>query len=73
MANQHVVYRSHNQWAVRKENSKRDTVVVDNQQKAFDIARQSAINQGGEVFIHGRDGKIRERNTYKDDPYPPPG
>jgi len=73
MANQHVVYRGHNKWAVRKENSDRDTVVVDNQQEAFDIARESAINQGGEVLIHGRDGKIRERNTYKDDPYPPAG
>ena len=28
---------------------------------------------GGEVFIHGRDGKIRERNTYGHDPFPPQG
>ncbi|MBI2355707.1 MAG: DUF2188 domain-containing protein [Candidatus Doudnabacteria bacterium] len=73
MANQHIVYRGHNEWAVRREKASRDTIVVDNQQEAFDIARDIAENQGGEVFIHGRDGKIRERNTYKDDPYPPKG
>lgn len=71
--NQHVVYRGHNEWAVRKENAGRNTIVVDNQQKAFGIARKIARNHGSEVFIHGRDGKIRERNTYGHDPYPPRG
>lgn len=73
MANQHVVYRGHNEWAVLRENSNRDSVVVKGQDNAFDIARQTAMNQGGEVFIHGRDGKIRGRNTYGNDPYPPKG
>lgn len=74
MANQHVVYRGHNEWAVLRENASRDSVVVDDQQEAFGIARQTAVNQGGgEVYIHGRDGKIRERNTYGHDPYPPKG
>ena len=74
MANQHVVYRHHNEWAVLREKAERDSIIVDSQQKAFDIARKTAINQGGgEVFIHGRGGKIRERNTYSDDPYPPNG
>ena len=74
MANQHVTYRGHNEWAIRREKAERDTLVTDNQQEAFRMARQIAINQGGgEVFIHGRDGKIRERNTYEHDPYPPKG
>lgn len=72
--NQHVVYRGHNEWAVRKEHASRDTVVVDNQQDAYNVAREIAINQGGgEVFIHGRDGLIRERNTFGHDPDPPKG
>lgn len=74
MANQHVVYRGHNQWAVLRANANRDSIVVNNQQKAFKIARKTTAKQGGgEVFIHGRDGKIRERNTYGHDPYPPRG
>lgn len=74
MANQHVVYRGHNDWAIRREKAERDSLIFDNQQEAFQIARRMTINQGGgEVFIHGRDGKIRERNTYEHDPYPPKG
>jgi hypothetical protein len=26
-----------------------------------------------QMFIHGRNGQIHERNTYGDDPYPPKG
>lgn len=74
MANQHVVRRPGDRWAVRRANASRDTIVYDNQTEAFEAARDIAINQGGEVFIHGRDGRIRERNTYgKKDPFPPRG
>ncbi len=73
MANQHVVRRG-NEWGVLKEKSTRDTAVVDTQREAEKIARQIAINQGGDVIIHGRDGKIRDRNTYgKPDRFPPKG
>jgi len=74
MTNNHVVKRS-NGWAVRKENAQRDTAVCSTQEEAFQLARQITRNQGGgEVFIHGANGKIRERNTYeKIDPFPPPG
>ena len=73
MSNQHVVQRSEG-WAVRKENAERDSFLLKTQQRAFQIARNIAINQGGEVFLHGRGGRIRQRNTYgKKDPFPPPG
>lgn len=70
--NQHVVKRD-NGWAVRGENNSRDTVVKPTQTEAFEAARKIARNQGSEVFIHGRDGKFRERNSYGNDPYPPKG
>lgn len=72
MSNQHVVKRN-NEWAVRKENAERDTRKYETQAEAIEAARQIAINQGSELFIHGRDGKIRERNTYGNDPNPPKG
>lgn len=73
MSNQHVVQRDDG-WAVRKEGATRDTKVADTQAEAFEIAKDIAINQGGDVFIHDRGGKIRERNTYgKPDPNPPKG
>jgi uncharacterized protein YdaT len=69
MANQHVVRRSNGQWAVRGEGNTRDTSHHDTQREAFEDAREVAQNQGGDVIIHNRKGRIRERNTYgKKDP-----
>ena len=36
-------------------------------------ARDIAINQQSEMLIQGRNGQIRERNSYGDDPFPPKG
>ena len=36
-------------------------------------ARDIAINQRSEVLIHGENGRIRERNSYGNDPHPPKG
>ena len=70
--NQHVVPHD-GDWAVRGEGNQRVTSVHDTQSEAIDAAREIAINQGSEMLIHGRDGRIRERNSYGDDPFPPRG
>lgn len=70
--NQHVVTHQ-DRWAVKGEGNQRATSVHNTQQEAIDAARQIAINQGSEMLIHGRNGQIRERNTYGKDPYPPEG
>ena len=73
MSNQHVVQRP-NGWGVRGEGNSRDTSLHPTQEQARNAARQIATNQGGDVIVHGRDGKIRARDTYgKPDPYPPKG
>ncbi len=56
---QHVVPRE-NKWAVRKTGSVRVTRRFNTQKEAIKVAREFARNQGGEVFIHGRDGRIRK-------------
>jgi len=68
--NQHVVRRDEN-WAVRGEGNSRDTSLHDTQAAAIDAARDIAVNQGAEVVIHGRDGKIRDKDSYGPDPNPP--
>ena len=74
MSNQHIVHRPDGSWAVLGEGNSRDTLRMDSQLEAFSVAREIALNQGGDVIIHGRDGKIRERNTYgKPDYFPPSG
>lgn len=70
--NQHVVQRE-NGWAVRGEGNTRDTSHHTTQAQAAEAARQIARNQGSEALIHGRNGRIRERDTYGDDPFPPKG
>ncbi|MDE0095403.1 MAG: DUF2188 domain-containing protein [Gammaproteobacteria bacterium] len=69
---QHVVPRD-SKWAVRRTGSDRVTRRFDTQREAIDAARELARKQGTEVFIHGRDGRIRERDTYGADPFPPKG
>lgn len=70
--NQHVVPHE-NGWAVKGAGNTRATIVTDTQKEANQIATQIAKNQGSEVLIHGENGRIRERNTYGNDPYPPKG
>jgi uncharacterized protein YdaT len=68
--NQHVVHRNDG-WAVRGEGNKRDTVHTGTQGEAIEVARDIAIKQHSEVVIHGRDNKIRDRDSYGNDPNPP--
>lgn len=70
--NQHVVPHG-NGWAVKGEGNGKATVVTNTQKEANQVATQIAKNQRSEVLIHGENGRIRERNSYGNDPYPPKG
>ena len=69
---QHVVQRN-GRWAVRKTGADKVTVTFDTQSEAEKEARRIARNQQTEVYIHGRDGRIRERTSYGRDPLPAKG
>jgi hypothetical protein len=69
---QHVVPRNGG-WSVRKAGSDKATRTFSTQSEAIDAARKIAQNQGTELYIHGRDGRIRARDSYGKDPYPPKG
>ena len=69
---QHVVPSSDG-WSVRKAGSSRVTRTYPTQQAAIDAATKIARNQQTEVYVLGSDGRIRERNSYGNDPYPPRG
>lgn len=68
--NQHVVKRDDG-WAVKGEGNSRDTAVSPTQGRAIRIAISIAKHQHGEVVIHGRDGRIRDKDSYGKDPCPP--
>ena len=69
---QHVV-PSGGKWSVRKAGATRASGVYDTQREAVDAARTIARNQRTELYIHGTDGQIRERNSYGGDTFPPKG
>jgi uncharacterized protein YdaT len=68
--NQHVVKRP-DAWAVRGEGNTRDTSHHRNQAQAVDAAREIAQQQRSEVVIHRPDGRIRDKDSYGNDPTPP--
>ena len=70
--NQHVVPHPDG-WAVKGAGSQRTTSVHDTQQAAIDRAGGIARNQGTELLIHGRNGRIWERNSQGNDPFPTSG
>ena len=70
MANQHVV-PNNGQWQVKRQGSEKATKNFETQKQAIDYARSIAIKQQGELVIHGRDGRIRDKDSYGNDPCPP--
>ncbi|WP_417610285.1 DUF2188 domain-containing protein [Owenweeksia hongkongensis] len=68
--NQHVVKHQEG-WAVKGAGNERATKVTPTQKEAIEAAREIATNQQSEVVIHGRDGKIRDKDSYGNDPFPP--
>ncbi|KAB2846051.1 MAG: DUF2188 domain-containing protein [Hyphomicrobiaceae bacterium] len=68
---QHVVKNPSGGWSVRRTGSARASRVFDTQEAAVDYARDIAKRQKTELYVHGRDGTIRERDSYGNDPHPP--
>jgi hypothetical protein len=69
---QHVVPHE-NGWAVRGEGNSRATRVTSTKKEAIGIAREISRNQHSELFIHGRNGSLQNRDSHGHDPFPPKG
>lgn len=70
--NVHVV-KHEGGWAAKKEGARRASVVTPTQGEAIDAGRRITQREGTELVIHGRDGKIREKDSHGRDPHPPKG
>ena len=71
--NQHVTLHKDGGWQVKGENNTRATIRTDTQTEAIQRAREIARNQESELFSHGGEGRIRERDSFGNDPFPPRG
>jgi hypothetical protein len=69
--NQHVVPTKDGNWGVRGEGNSKLTKVTPTQSDAINVAQDIAKNQKAEVVIHRRDGTIRDKDSYGNDPCPP--
>ena len=69
----HVVPRSGGGWAVERGGAERASKVTRTQEQAIKAGKKIAERGRDELLIHGEDGRIREKNSYGNDPYPPKG
>ncbi|HEO2462149.1 TPA: DUF2188 domain-containing protein [Streptococcus agalactiae] len=71
--NQHVVPNPNGGWDIKGAGNSRATKHTTTQAEAVEIATGIAKNNSSEVIIHSKNGRIRERNSYGNDPFPPKG
>lgn len=67
---QHVV-KHEKGWAVRGAGNVRAAGVFRTQAEAIDAGRRIAENQRSELVVHGRNGRIRSKDSFGLDPVPP--
>lgn len=68
--NQHVV-KHPDGWTVKDAGNSKATKVTDTQKGEIEQAEEISCNQQSYTRTHDRDGKIRARNSYGNDQYPP--
>jgi uncharacterized protein YdaT len=66
----HVVPNG-DQWSVTREGASRASRNFDTQKEAIDFGRPIAQREQTEFNVHRRDGTIRDKDSYGNDPNPP--
>ena len=69
----HVVPAPQGGWNVKKGGGERSSNHTNTKQEAIHIARTISQNQGSELYIHGKDGKIQQKDSHGNDNFPPKG
>ena len=69
--NQWVVRVGDHQWGVKGEGNSKLTRITDTQKESINVATDIAKNQGSEVIVQNRQGRIRSKDSYGNDPNPP--
>jgi uncharacterized protein YdaT len=67
--NQHVV-PTKNGWAVKGEGNKHNTRLTKTKSEAITLARKIAMKRKSELVIHNKDGKISDKDSFGNDPFP---
>ncbi|WP_022850388.1 DUF2188 domain-containing protein [Limisalsivibrio acetivorans] len=69
----HRVMKHPGGWQVKRDGDERPSHVTDTKKEAENLGREISKNQGTELQVHGKDGKIQRSDSHGNDPYPPKG
>ncbi len=69
----HVVPNGNHGWKVIKNAANRASGSYKTKKEAVDAGRKMSQNQKTELVIHGKDGKIQNKDSHGNDQYPPKG
>jgi hypothetical protein len=67
----HVVPNPAGGWAVKSAGATRASKTFETQAEAIRYGRTVAKKEQSELYVHGRDGTIKNKNSYGNDPMPP--
>ncbi len=68
----HVTFNKEtNKWEGKRVGAKRASVVGETKDEVVKKTREISKNQGTELKIHNKDGKISQSDSHGKDPYPP--
>jgi hypothetical protein len=68
---QHHVVPHGDEWAVKKAGSQKASVVLPTKDETLKVGREISRNQGTELVIHKKNGKIQKSDSHGNDPNPP--
>ncbi|HYX10013.1 MAG TPA: DUF2188 domain-containing protein [Bacteroidales bacterium] len=69
--NIHITKRKDGSWAVKGERDSRASSIHRTQQDAIHTGRPLAQKNKSELIIHDRKNRIRDKDSFGNDPHPP--
>lgn len=69
----HILPHPRGGWSVKTSSSNRVLRKFPTQKQAISNAKTKAKSQKSTLYIHGKDGLVRESRSYSGDSYPPKG
>ena len=67
----HVVPSKDKGWAVKKSGASKASKKFETKEKAVKYAKDISKREKTELYIHKKDGRIQNKNSYGNDPVPP--
>jgi hypothetical protein len=64
----HVIRNPDGGWDIKKGGSSRSSGHFPTQKDAIGAAREISTNQGSELYIHGRDGRVHQKGSARECP-----